>query len=321
MNRSKVTVLMPVYNAEKYVAKAIESILDQTFSDFEFLIIDDGSSDKSLDIIKHYASQDQRIKVVSHQTNKGLVWTLNEGLKLAKSEYIARQDADDRSLPQRLAKQVDFLGSHPRVVLVGTNYHAVDESGRLITTTNSFTQHADIKLAMLFTNQFGHGTIMARRQVLLKAGGFDKVFTHAEDYDLWCRIVNDSVVANLPEPLYEWLSNQAGVTAIHAGPMQQGLDKIRQRQFDYFLKNRQHFKLWSFQPWAMRAGLLKYLRKKNVLFRDMAIMYNRDGRRRQAIVSLLHAVVYAPWIIDGYKCLRVALFDRQRFEKFQIKNV
>src|SRR5947207_1274318 len=122
---------MSVYNGENYLAEAIDSILNQTFKDFEFIVIDDGSSDTSLKIIKKYT--DPRIKLISRK-NKGLVASLNEGLAKAKGDYIARQDADDVSLPQRLKKEVEYLDAHPKVALVGSNYKHLDAKGKLTGT-------------------------------------------------------------------------------------------------------------------------------------------------------------------------------------------
>src|SRR5665647_1469233 len=121
MKSPKVTVLMSVYNSESFLAEAIDSILGQTFKDFEFLIINDGSKDKSLEIIKNRAKNDPRIRLIS-RPNKGLVKSLNEGLAKARGEYIARMDSDDISLKTRLKKEVDFLDSHPDVGMVGSNY-------------------------------------------------------------------------------------------------------------------------------------------------------------------------------------------------------
>jgi len=118
MKEPKVTVLMPVYNGEKYLNEAIDSILGQTFKDFKFLIINDGSTDGTADILKSY--KDSRIKVTNNEKNIGLTKSLNKGLKMAKSEYIARMDADDISLPTRLQKQVEFMDSHPKVGVCGT---------------------------------------------------------------------------------------------------------------------------------------------------------------------------------------------------------
>ena len=129
----KLTVLMPVYNAEKYLKPALESILNQTYKDFEFLIIDDGSTDKSLEIIKSY--NDSRIRLIGHEQNQKLIATLNEGIKLAQGEYIARMDADDISAPERLQKQMEFLEKHPATVVLGCDFQIIDGHPRHIART------------------------------------------------------------------------------------------------------------------------------------------------------------------------------------------
>ncbi len=126
----KVSVIMSVYNGDKYLREAIESILNQTFTDFEFIIVNDGSTDNSLEIIESY--DDERIKTINNKKNIGLTKSLNKALKFAKGKYIARQDADDVSLPNRFEKQVEYLDSHPEVALVGTSVYLIDENGKII---------------------------------------------------------------------------------------------------------------------------------------------------------------------------------------------
>ena len=148
-----VTVLMPVYNAERYLRQAIESILSQTFHDFEFMIINDGSTDSSRDIVLSY--HDSRIRLIDNETNIGLPRTLNRGLSLAKGEFIARQDADDESNPDRLAHQVAYLSSHPHVALLGSQCTVIDQHGNLDwrTQERSCTQKS-ILWELFFDNSF-----------------------------------------------------------------------------------------------------------------------------------------------------------------------
>jgi glycosyltransferase involved in cell wall biosynthesis len=132
IQKSRITVLMPVYNGEKYLREAIDSIFNQTFTDFEFLIVDDGSTDNSVEIINSY--QNSRINLVKNDKNEGLVYTLNRGLSLAKGEYIARMDCDDISLPERLKKQIDFLDSNSEIAVVGTWIKVINEKEEPQTT-------------------------------------------------------------------------------------------------------------------------------------------------------------------------------------------
>ena len=170
VNSPQVSVIMPVYNAERFLRLAIDSILGQTFSNFEFIIINDGSTDGSLKIIKSY--KDSRIHLIS-RPNKGLAPSLNEGLTRAKGQYIARMDADDISLPKRLAQQVDFLDQNPTVGLVGSNYIIIDDSGKKLDVTDVFTHPSDLKVAMVTCNQYGHGSVMMRSTVFKNIKPYD----------------------------------------------------------------------------------------------------------------------------------------------------
>ena len=159
MSEPVISVIMPVYNAETYVEEAIKSILNQTFEDFEFLIINDGSEDNSLSIINNYASKDNRIKIISRE-KKGLVFSLNEGIKLAKGKYIARMDADDISVPERFKKQISYLERNSDVDICGT---WIETFGRSMEVLKYPVQHDDIKVALLFAFGLAHPSIMAKK--------------------------------------------------------------------------------------------------------------------------------------------------------------
>ncbi|MBN1980129.1 MAG: glycosyltransferase, partial [Chitinivibrionales bacterium] len=206
----KVTVLMSVYNGQKYLREAINSILQQTFQNFELLIINDGSSDTTHDIISSY--QDQRIRLHTNEKNIGLTRSLNIGLGLAQGEYIARQDADDISLPRRLEQEIVFLEQHDDIWLVGTAFHLINEQGKLLGTQGVLTDNTAIRTALLKANQFGHGTVMYRKALIHSVGYYREELGPAEDYDLWLRIAEKYKVANLSEPLYQWRVNPKGVS-------------------------------------------------------------------------------------------------------------
>jgi glycosyltransferase involved in cell wall biosynthesis len=143
----RISVVMSVYNGEKYLRQAIESILQQTYTDFEFIIIDDGSTDSSREIIQSY--DDKRIRLVINEQNIGLTKSLNKGIRLAKGEFIARMDADDISLPQRFEKQVAYLDSHPEVGVLGTYANIIDHRGKIINNIIFPTEHETILWTML----------------------------------------------------------------------------------------------------------------------------------------------------------------------------
>jgi len=200
MNTPKVSVVMSVYNGEKYLREAIESILNQSFREFEFIIVNDGSTDKTTEIIGSY--NDSRIAIINNEKNIGLTKSLNKGLKIVKGEYVARMDADDISLPERLEKQVKFLDSHKNVGLVGAPPILIDERGNGLRLIKMKTKSEEIKKGLWKGNQFCHGSVMFRKECLEKAGFYREEFKTAQDYDLWLRISEFWNIANLKEPLY-----------------------------------------------------------------------------------------------------------------------
>lgn len=195
--RPRVTVLMPVYNGERYLSEAVESILAQSFTDFEFLIIDDGSSDGTAALLDTY--HDSRIRRVENEKNLGLIATLNRGLDLSCGEYIARMDCDDISLPRRLEKQVAFLDSNQNIGVCGTwfkKFGAVNKVLRWHTDPDA------IRSGLIFTSTLGHPTVMMRRELFRKhALYYDPAYIHAEDHALWVRASRFMLFANLGEVL------------------------------------------------------------------------------------------------------------------------
>ena len=202
MSVPTVSVVMSVYNGERFLAEAVESILCQTFRDFEFIIIDDGSSDETSDILAGYEKIDSRVSVY-HQENKGLIASLNRGCGLARGQYIARIDADDVALPERLERQIDYLEQNPQVALLGSSIHNMDERGRRLSTLLLPTGDVEIKerLFGLHDIPFCHVTLVFRTEVLRAVKGYRRMFVACEDYDQWLRIAERWHVANLPEPL------------------------------------------------------------------------------------------------------------------------
>jgi len=202
MKNPLVSVIMPVFNAEKYVGEAIESILNQTFADFEFLIFNDGSIDNSSNVIQKYASTDPRIVFYNYSENTGYVKHLNEGVQLAKGTYIARMDADDISLPERLAKQVLVMNTNPDIGICGTWFKLF---GDIELEVRHPSQHDDIKIHLLRHNTIGHPTVLAKK-VLLSENPYEANMVPSEDYHLWIRLSQIAKFHNLPEVLlyYRW---------------------------------------------------------------------------------------------------------------------
>lgn len=196
---------MPVFNGEKFLKEAIDSILKQTFIDFEFIIVNDGSTDNTRNIIQNY--NDHRIKLLNNKSNLGISRAANIGIKASCGIYIARQDADDISMPERLEKEVSFLDQNKNVGLVGTYYFVINENGKILNTIKCLTKSIELRVKLLEGNQFCHGTIMFRRECIDKIGAYREEFKLAEDYDLYLRIAERYDMANIPEPLYKWRIN------------------------------------------------------------------------------------------------------------------
>ena len=210
MKNPKVTVLMSVYNGEKYLQEAIDSILVQTFKDFEFLIVNDGSTDKTREILESY--KDPRIRIINNEKNIGLTKSLNIGLRIVKGEYIARQDADDISCGNRLERQIKFLDEKLDIAIVGTNYFRINEKGDIIQEIKRQEKDKDIKKYLLNGNQLGHGTIMFRKSCIEKVGFYREEFKFAQDYDFVLHFSEKYKLANIPETLYKWRINSDSVS-------------------------------------------------------------------------------------------------------------
>ncbi len=210
--KKKVTVLMPVYNGEKYLQEAIESILNQTFTDFELIIINDGSTDSTLDIIMSY--KDPRIRLVQNESNLKLIVSLNKGIGLANGMYIARMDSDDVSLPQRLEKQVAFMDSHPEVGVCGTGIRTIDLNGEIIGEYLFPSSHNVIKWRLFFDSPIVHPSTIMRRELLVQIGGYDIYSEYVEDYDLWIRLSKITKLANLQESLLLLRKHGTNITKI-----------------------------------------------------------------------------------------------------------
>lgn len=199
----KVSVVMSVYNTEKFVEAALKSILKQTMVDFEVVLIDDGSADKSMELVKQFG--DPRVRII-HQTNHGLVYSFNKGIRLARADFIARMDADDICLPSRFEKELAWLQADKRRGLVGAFFAYIDEETSKSTDVvmTCPPKHLDVARMCYIVNPFGHGSIMMRKEAVEELGGYRSEYEPSEDYDLWRRMVNSWQVGQIPEVLYLW---------------------------------------------------------------------------------------------------------------------
>ncbi len=198
--KPKVSVLMSVYNAQDDLPESIESILNQTFKDFEFIIVNDGSTDQSEEILREYAAKDRRIKLIN-QENTGLTKALNTGIKCVQGEFVARQDADDTSYPKRLEKQLKAFESDADILLIGSNCDDVYEDG----STGQWGAHSPnrIKAITLRQTPFAHSTAIMRTDTLNKLDGYDESYRTAQDMELWMRFAKEGKILMLQEPLIQ----------------------------------------------------------------------------------------------------------------------
>jgi len=196
----KVTVLLPVYNTEKFVRQAIESILGQTFTDFELLIIDDASSDNTLRIVKLFS--DPRIRIIENKQNLKLAKTLNIGLKEARGEYVARMDDDDIAISERFEKQIAYLDSQVDISLAGTAITFIDEDGEFGSSREVPQTSVGTAYELMYGNPIFHSSIMFRKSDIISIGGYDESFDYAQEYDLYIRLLESGYkVANINQVL------------------------------------------------------------------------------------------------------------------------
>jgi len=203
---------MSAFNAERYLSDSIESILDQTFTNFAFLIIDDGSTDSTAEIVESY--KDPRIRLVRNQKNIGLTRSLNKGIKLAVSDYIARMDADDISLPDRLEKQFQCFSSDPSLTLCASRMEIIDENGRSTGIIYPNISPSLLPWRLLFGNQIPHTSVMLKRQALIELGGYAEWAKRSQDYELWARISHQYKVHMISDTLVYWRGHSSNITQI-----------------------------------------------------------------------------------------------------------
>ncbi len=218
-NQPLLSVLMPVFNSERFVAEAIESILTQTFKDFEFLILDDASTDRSFEIIKDFENKDPRIKVYQNEKNLGVVASRNKLINLSKGKYIAWIDSDDVAIETRLKKQVNFLEAHPEIGMTGAYPIIIDENGKKIRKWWFETDPQKLKIELFFHSPFLSSSIVIRKSALPQ-NYYDSRFPVAEDFDLYSKIAEGFDIANIPEFLVKYRINSKGLSKSNTEKME-----------------------------------------------------------------------------------------------------
>lgn len=269
-----VSVVMPAYNAEHYIARAIESILNQTFKNFELLIIDDASTDKTKEIIKRFRKKDHRIVLVENKQNLQISKTLNLGIGLAKADVVARMDADDLSLPDRLKLQYEYLEKHPKIAIVGANIIVVDEKGNQLSTREYPESSKDLKKVMFRYSPFAHPVVMFRKKAFEKFGGYDSKMVPCEDIDLWFKLGSKYEFGTVPEYVmkYTILKNSNSNKKLKDLELLGFEIKLRAIKeygykpgvFDILYNSAQFVTLW-FMPSSARIWLYNFLRSRKII--------------------------------------------------------
>jgi glycosyltransferase involved in cell wall biosynthesis len=256
-----VSVVIPLYNGEDYLIEAIISIQNQTYNNIEIIVVNDGSKDGSRAIIETIAKQDNRV-VVINQKNTGIVGALNNGIKAARGEYIARMDADDISFLSRIEKQVNALLDNPTAVLACSGFEVIDEDSQYMYREILPIRNAEIKRTLLLYNCIAHGSVMFKKSAFNAVGGYSADCGPTEDYELWGRLATQGDFIALEGALYRWRRNSAGITLTNNPAMR-----------SYTVRNIEAF--WKNQPPTLlkRQDIIEignyYLRNTNQYGVDM----------------------------------------------------
>ena len=225
----KVSVLIPVYNAGQYLAQAIDSILSQTFKDWELILINDGSTDNSEAIIGRY--DDERIYYLKNETNLGLIKTLNKGIDYCHGEYIARMDADDISQPDRFRQQIRFLDKNPAYAMCGTDAAVIDNAGNRTGKIRNLSDNDYLQVNLLFSPPFIHPSVMIRREIL-HHNRYNEGYKHVEDYELWTRIAKLGKIANISKDLLKYRWHDSNVSVVNNEAQEEWKDRVIANQLE-----------------------------------------------------------------------------------------
>jgi glycosyltransferase involved in cell wall biosynthesis len=289
-----VSVLMPVFNSQRYVAEAVESILNQSFRDFEFLIVDDGSTDGSAEILRTYSARDARIELV-RRPNTGYVHALVEMLARARGVFVARMDSDDVAEPERFARQIEFLTTHEDHVAVGCDVLYIDPDGAPISSRVQLREHDEIDALMMggTSGAIMHPAAMLRRSTLCSIGGYDLRYRAAEDYDLFLRLAERGRLANLGQTLLKYRLHDRSVSHLQRSLQMEEMQTILAAA---------HARRGSHPPDRLRChmGPAPSLHGQRIAWAWMALGSRFTTSARK---NALAAVRMAPWSYAAWRVL------------------
>src|SRR2546423_1122596 len=298
-----VSIIMAVFNAEAFLDVAMQSVLKQSFSDFEFIIIDDGSTDRSNAMLQDYVRKDNRVRLIG-RANKGLTASLNEGLKLARGEFIARMDADDVAAPDRLQIQVEYLRAHPDVSLLGGAYELIDDAGRILTTIVPPSDDATLQEhALSGRTPICHPLAMMRRDAVEKVGGYDEEFSVAQDLDLWLKLGEIGKLACVPEVLLYYRQHEDSVSEKKQALQVRNMKLACERAYARREISREFKGDAGWRPTSGRHSRHEY-----------ALRYGwwalKSAQRKTAVVYGMKAIGAIPWNAGGWKLMYCAIRGR-----------
>ena len=305
--KPQISVTMPVYNAEEYLQEAMEGILNQSFTDFEFLIIDDASIDNSPEIIQGF--DDKRIKLIRNEKNIGLPESLNKVLKQARGEYIANQDADDISLPNRFTEQIAYFEAHPEVALLGTSSYIIDGKGKIIRKEiASSNPGKHLRKAMPFV----HSSVMLRREVIDQLGGYNELSKYSHDYELLLRIARHHNIKSLKQVLCKKRFHEKSIMVTRA---EEGcLDHfLAQKLADDALSHEQMRKIKSKGVLELYPDLTH--REKAIFHKRLGYSYARSGDLKLSREEYKKAFKLVPFSITNTLSLLLSFLGRSGIEK------
>ncbi len=301
MSEPLITVLMATYNVEKYVAEAVESVLSQTFPDFELLVVEDGSRDTTPEILRRYS--DERIRIL-HTENRGLTSALNTGLEAARGKFIARMDSDDACYPSRLEDELKAIDASEDTALVGSWYDIIDEDGTLLATQTPPTSEAELQAIFLkLENPFCHGSVMFRKAAVEAVGDYRPQFKASQDYDLWLRLSECYSMSVVPKTLYRWRLRRSGV-ATSARMLQRAYAKAA---LECCIQRRsgrpETLPTFSQRPRGSSRNPLRRLESESGYLAHKANILLQSGQRWKARRLAARSMACAPWNIVAWAAM------------------
>ena len=297
MNTPAVSVVISAYNARRYLAEAMESVLAQTFHDFEVIVVDDGSTDDTKKILDGFAARDNRIRVIS-RPNKGLTVSLNEALAAVRAPLIARMDADDVALPDRFAKQVQYLAEHPDIICISSAVELIDPFGVHIGVLTPPADHAAIDASLLKGNggAIVHPAAMMRTDIVRQVGGYQEKYNNSEDLDLWLRLAEVGKLANLPDTLLKYRRDLGSVS--HTKRDNQLRMKSQILADAYARRGLTPPSEWKFDLWMPKPH--------DVQLKEWGWRALQLGRRDAAIGHAKSLVKLHPFSVDSWRLMLCA---------------